>query len=436
MVSCNQTSQPATGSAAVLKTVADLRTFSDKNVNSVITEGYNYSGDGCGYTYLRDTVRKNSSDNGGTVIVSEDGTRWRAVYSGALPLKLFGAAGDGSTDDTEAIKRWLNCLESGRSGYVTAGDYVFTEPLTFPRLDNVSVYGDGQHQSRFVYRGENRTADLITVGSEKTNSYGVELRGLNIESAVHMDGGYALRLVSLKHKCLVRDVSISSIDGKNGCNLWNGVFFDRCSLTDYVGFSINVQNEAISVCGTPSDDSAADILIDEGTIVGSRIGIHCGGGFGGLYVRQVLIYGCTETGYLQDNALAKRGNREIFISDMCVLDACHSYCALIDDSESLQCTLQFGAFISGAGWISPATPGVGLKIKSLPQGRVSVTSSHIKHCVSDGIQISDKTALIAFAPTVCIVGNGGYGIRMPSDSGGMTGSPILLSNSLGKIKKD
>jgi hypothetical protein len=36
-------------------------------------------------------------DNGGTVIVADDGTPWRLSYSGALPLKAFGAVGDGST---------------------------------------------------------------------------------------------------------------------------------------------------------------------------------------------------------------------------------------------------------------------------------------------------------------------------------------------------
>lgn len=421
----------APGRTLTVNSVADLRKVSGSDADAVITLGYHRAGDGGGFTYCRDAVMKNAADNQGSVIVGDDGTRWRAMYSGALPLRLFGAVGDGKTDDTAAIKAWLGELDSGEAGYAAAGRYIFTEAIRFPAKDNLSISGDGSQQTCFVYRGKDTDCDLFYIGRDDKLLSGWTLEKFNVDSETKMTGGAALRLVNMKHTNRLRDVSISRIDDKNGNNVWNGVMFDRCSLTDYTGFEINVSNEGIMICGAANDDSSADIRIDGGTVTFSRVGIHCGGGFGGLYIGQVLLYGCTDVGYLQDNALVSRGNREIIISDQCVLDACNSYCAYIDDPLSRQCTLAFNAFISGAGWIEPATPGTGLCIKKLPEGRISVGSTHIKHCRSNGIELHDSTSYISISPLTYIVGNGGWGLYSSYGKKNITNQSIMLSNSKG-----
>ena len=424
-----QTNEPNPEKTIVIENVPELRKISGSSAETVITRGYHKAGDGGGFCYYKDTVMKNAKDNGGSVIVSEDGTRWRAVYSGALPLRLFGAVGDGKTDDTEAIRSWLSELDGGHAGYASAGSYLFTESIVLPQKDNIAIRGDGSQQTCFIYGGEKADCDLFTAGNEEKILSGWTLEKFNIDSKTKMTGGAALHLINLKHTNRLRDVSISRVDDKNGNNLWNGVLFDNCSLTNYVGFEINVANEGIQICGVPDSDAAADILIDEGTITFSRVGIHCGGGFGGLYIGQVLIYGCTETGYLQDNALVSRGNREIIISEQCVLDACHSYCAYVDDTLSVQCTLSFNAFISGAGWIEPATPGTGLCIKNLPLGRVSVGSTHIKHCKGDGIALYDRSSYISISPLTYIVGNGGWGIYTSYGNLNLNNLAVMLYNT-------
>ena len=433
---CSSEGEKKNGTADIGRTltvdsVAGLRKISGKDADAVITLGYHRVGDGGGFTYFRDTVMKNAADNGGNVIVGEDGTRWRAMYSGALPLRLFGAVGDGKTDDTAAIKAWLGELENGESGYASAGRYIFTETIRFPAKDSISVYGDGSQQTCFVYRGSDTECDLFYVGRENKILGGWTLEKFNVDSETKMTAGAALRLVNMKHTNRLRDVSISRVDDKNGNNVWNGVMFDRCSLTDYTGFEINASNEGIMICGAADDDSSADIRIDGGTVTFSRVGIHCGGGFGGLYIGQVLLYGCTETGYLQDNALVSRGNREIIISDQCVLDACNSYCAYIDDPMSLQCTLSFDAFISGAGWIEPATPGTGLCIRKLPEGRVSIGSTHIKHCKNNGIELHDGTAYVSVSPLTYIVGNGGWGLYSSYGRRNIVNQSVMLYNAKG-----
>lgn len=125
---------------------------------------------------------KNAKDNGGSVIVSEDGTRWRAVYSGALPLRLFGAVGDGKTDDTEAIRSWLSELDGGHAGYASAGSYLFTESIVLPQKDNIAIRGDGSQQTCFIYGGEKTDCDLFTAGNEEKILSGWTLEKFNIDS--------------------------------------------------------------------------------------------------------------------------------------------------------------------------------------------------------------------------------------------------------------
>lgn len=418
----------------VVENVDSLRHVDGSVCTSVITEGYHERGDGGNAQYYADPMMKNLADNGGTVIVGDDGTRWCTVWSGPLPLKLFGAVGDGKTDDTAAIKAWLGELKKGCSGYAAGGTYIFSEPVSLPDADDISIHGDGPQQTVFMYAGDKTDCDLFTAGTEGKLRYGWLLDGFSVDSETKMTGGCGLALKGFKHTNRIQNVSFGRVNGQRGCNLWNGIFFSDCSLTNYVGFEIYAQNEGIMICGTADSDSGADILLDQGTVTFTRIGIHLGGGFGGLYIGQVLVYGCYETGYLQDNSLCARGNREVIISDKCVLDACHSYCALVDDKLSEQCVMQFGAFISGAGWISPATPGDGLYIKSMPYGRISVTSNHIKHCVGNGITVGDYTAYITIAPTTYIVGNGGWGVYSDRTAIRLKSDAVMLYNTMGDIK--
>ena len=415
----------------VVENVAALRQLDGKNASAVITAGYHRSGDGCGFTYIKDPAAQRPQDNGGSVIVANDGTCWRAIYDGALPLKLFGAVGDGKQDDTAAIRAWIAALQEGDCGYAAAGKYRFSETIVFPMRQNVSIRGDGAQQTIFLYAGEDKNCDLFVIGTPEVELHGWNLESFSIDSKKTMEGGAALHLINMKHTTHLRDVSASRVDGRASKKLWNGVFFDNCSLTNYVGFEIFCQNAGVMLAGLEGSDSSADILLDQGTINFSRIGIHCGGGVGGLYVGQVLVYGSTEIGYLQDNALVARGNREIFISDQCVLDACHSYCAFINDSLSKQGTLDFKAFITGAGWLEPATPGTGISIQKLPQGRVSIGSQHIKHCKANGVEVLDLTTYVHVSPATYIVGNGGWGFFTQRASQMIDNQANMFSNTKG-----
>lgn len=72
------------------------------------------------------------------------GHRFKRIYDRELNAKWFDAKGDGSTDDTAAIRLAIAELRNGDSLYFPAGEYIIDSGcLLFRGLSNVSIYGDG-----------------------------------------------------------------------------------------------------------------------------------------------------------------------------------------------------------------------------------------------------------------------------------------------------
>lgn len=88
------------------------------------------------YWDVNDTV---SLDNGGTIIVSSNGRRWKRLFDGAVNVKWFGAKGDAGASDYQPIQ---NAINSGfKIIYIPSGVYLVNTKLIVPK--DVSIYGDG-----------------------------------------------------------------------------------------------------------------------------------------------------------------------------------------------------------------------------------------------------------------------------------------------------
>lgn len=84
-------------------TIAALKTVDKTKTSQAVVLGYSAVGDGGGGDYRYDSTDTTSADNGGTIIVANDGGRWKLINTRGVTIKHFGAKGDGSTDDSTAF---------------------------------------------------------------------------------------------------------------------------------------------------------------------------------------------------------------------------------------------------------------------------------------------------------------------------------------------
>ena len=158
----------------------------------------------------------------------------------------FGAKCDGSTDDTAALTAWAASLTAGSAGYVPSGNCIFKSPITFPKVNYVSLIGNGQ-DSRLTYAGATTTGNLLTIGvaNDSADSYcsvtGWTIKGLKIYSSTSQTAGDLFRL---------NDVCNSDIS-----NLWvngfgyNAVHFNGGNTIHLRGYSFSGINTAEIING-------------------------------------------------------------------------------------------------------------------------------------------------------------------------------------------
>lgn len=92
----------------VVDSIAQLRALDKTKYTRAFVTGYYAAGDGGGTPYWYDSTDTTSADNGGTVIVADDGARWKPVYGIRISSKMFGVKGDKTADDTAAVQRYFN----------------------------------------------------------------------------------------------------------------------------------------------------------------------------------------------------------------------------------------------------------------------------------------------------------------------------------------
>lgn len=85
-----------------VQSIAALREFNKPNATVVIVENYHDGINGGGGVFVKKDSQE--SDNGGTIIAAENGTRWARMYETLNPL-MFGALGNETTDDTAAFEK-------------------------------------------------------------------------------------------------------------------------------------------------------------------------------------------------------------------------------------------------------------------------------------------------------------------------------------------
>src|SRR5574343_234936 len=141
---------------------AALRAYTGP-VTAFFVRGVADSFDGGFGVFRIDATDTTSADNGGTVLIDASGRRWKRDFSGAVNVRWFGAKGDGSTNDTDAIQAAINSLplntadlgvlaplgfSNGGGVFAPRGRYKITGPISLRRGCN--LFGEGRESTQFI----------------------------------------------------------------------------------------------------------------------------------------------------------------------------------------------------------------------------------------------------------------------------------------------
>lgn len=417
--------------ARSVPSIAQLRSIPHAIYTVVSVLGYYGPLDGVGVRwYEYDASDSTSSDNGGSVIVANDGGRWKLRLNGPVSIKDFGAYGDGIHSDDVAMANWLAALSPTLKGYAPAGTYNFTTAKTLPILNNISIAGDGARQTVFQYVGASTSIDFWTIGDGSTSMTGWSLTGFRFDSTTLMTGGRALHAQRMQNGNQIFDVD-AGVFTQSIKHLWNGIHLDNVNVFKYTRFNIQVQNEGLMINGSPTSDEGSDVYLDQGTVTFCNIGYHVGGGQGGVYFGNVLAYG-NGTNIQIDNTLAARKNREIFLSDLCILDGCVNYNLYIYDTLTSNSPIVINGPLASAGLIGSGGVGINLYVKSWPAGRINIGPGQLYNATSDGMRVDDASCVISVDSARHIAFNGGYGINATVVTSNIyNDSRYMVSNTAG-----
>lgn len=116
-------------------TIAELRASTATHDFVYITDN-NQTG-----VFKYDSTDVVSTDNTGTILVSNNGRRYKRQFSGPLNVKWFGATGDGATDDFTVIQAIIDYFNGNISLYLPKGDYLVSDAIKLK--SGMTIFGDG-----------------------------------------------------------------------------------------------------------------------------------------------------------------------------------------------------------------------------------------------------------------------------------------------------
>jgi hypothetical protein len=165
-------------------------------------------------------------DNGGTVIkpnalAAQSQGRWHRVFDGPVSVKWFGAKGDSSGNDTDAIQATIVAASSSCTPtvYIPPGRFRLTRAIR-PEFDNFTLLGDVNSVLVADPSDREQFPEAILVNRGFPNLCEVSrlrIRDLTIEV---MNGGDSAGAIQLNNctDCVVSDILVKYVGARNPKN--------------------------------------------------------------------------------------------------------------------------------------------------------------------------------------------------------------------------
>lgn len=211
--------------------------FVIKDANDVLIGTYdNISGEN-DPTEILDMLANTSNNSLGDALIGFKQSNSSGFYTNAvartvntkfqeiLSVKDFGAVGDGTTDDTNAVTNAINAA-NGKSLYFPSGNYKITSTITMANLSNMTLFGEPFASKISV----SSSINLFIINSTCSNIVfdGIEFAGASISN----DGKTAIHTWAAKtilQNCYIHNWTNgfkNSNENANDCKVINNYFTD------------------------------------------------------------------------------------------------------------------------------------------------------------------------------------------------------------------
>lgn len=265
-----------------VSSVSTLRTSSfPANLERLYLSGYYGVGTPGGGELYADRADNSTADNGGTVFVDVDGVRWKRGEQKSFSPEMFGAKGDGVTDDLQAFKNAFEVLDSQNGGVLECAPgkvYAVSSPSR-PNLDigqSTTLNLMGSEISRIS--GSNTGNPIIEnrTGATRIVIKNGSVRGTGSDNNVS-DQGHAILVWD--GEAVIQDIETIDTDGDGVATRKADVKFVRVNIGNYGRNGISPTSgiftyDSVYVNGSPFTGANPGLAFDAENDSSGETGTH------------------------------------------------------------------------------------------------------------------------------------------------------------------
>ena len=271
-------------SSSTVDNIADLRRKAGAAGQTVTVRAYYANNTVGGGIFVADVRDKSTADNGGTVIVAADGTRWkRQIEGGRVTLADFGILPDGS-DVGVAINKAFEACAGLYLLVADAGTYLTSVELKAPT--GLRFLGAGMYST--LIKAAPSLPAIANLLTNKSNDYGPR--------------------TTYDHSIHIADIAFDAdwrgrySIGRNINNQACGVKFSAVRLSSMI--NVRVINAALHCF-----DICADQYVDTGDVTANATNQS----------EHILLRGCVAANPYRDDAFTTHNSRHITFEDCIAL---------------------------------------------------------------------------------------------------------------------
>lgn len=171
-----------------------------------VTLGYYTANDGGGAVYIVRSKTDSDTDNGGSIIILDNGNVAELLFDDSVNVKWFGAKGDGTTDDTTSIN---NALAFGKNTVFPKATYLVSSPLilqsyTCVDLCSSTIVGNNADADIFLFNRELNPTESLTLQNgiiKGTYLNAIHLKGKNEWTSAPSNYAHKVRIDNILAYC-------------------------------------------------------------------------------------------------------------------------------------------------------------------------------------------------------------------------------------------